>query len=677
MAESSNANATVSGLKVPNFPPLVNCTFPDTNGKQIRCTSYGQALYSLPGSKLTLREASEWFRIFYQGLDHPLFFPYTESENFENPVSFRLDSFADDASTRQLYSIMIRPCFLPVGMSTSNRIIKPGYESYQPVVAGKVSPHFFLHHLTESRAELPDVLTSQRCYSFFDALGIPIPYNLSFTSSTDGFETWWSMWKTHAFRRALGPLLKQLDAEYDIPAEQQQDGPDPVDDDGSPFRFLPPAPVVLFCKNSPSLKKVVMQSQPMTPKSASKSKVSSGPAAPRASVKARTAVRKVAARKTLKRQGPTPAQESLHTSTEENSSEDTQSSRRDSSPGNSGKTTTQSQPDLPPSASKKRLAPEPAASQTPIKAGQGSLRTKSRCVKRARKEPQVSSSNQEISNTDDTSSGEVEEVPMPSATLDLATSKSVADKVANLAKATAETQEPIVSSSAVPLVLGEGYDLSSLLTFDPESIEPATAKASEESGPSATHGQLQHLKALLSSSIETLVEDSEEVKSILEDIQPHLPVTLQVKLWPVVTLSAYRSRVKLARQRINLRHAQLPLKADIADKCQRLNEKKAALDAKTDTSVSTAELEILRKELEALEERVRATKQLIQDKEALIAHSHEEAEGLKVELKTDLAEIRALNKQLVAGKDEDDEAEIAEVDRVRADALHALETFLQ
>ncbi|KAK1605446.1 hypothetical protein QYE76_029119 [Lolium multiflorum] len=466
---------------------------------------------------------------------------------------------------------MIRPCFLPVGMSTSNRIIKPGYESYQPVVAarqfglGQVSPHFFLHHLTESRAELPDVLTGQRCYSFFDALAIPIPHNLSFTSSTDGFETWWSMWKTHAFRRALGPLLKQLDAEYDIPAEQQQDGPEPVHDDGSPFRFLPPAPVVLFCKNSPPLKKVVMQSQPISPKSASKSRLSSG--RPRASAKARTAVRKVAARKTLKRQNPTPAEESLHQG-------DTVQSK-DSSPGNSRKTTTQSQPDLPPSASKK------------------------------------------------------------------------------------------------------SYDLSSLLTFDPESIEPATSKASEESGPSATHGQLQHLKALLSSSIKTLVEDPKEVKSILEDIQPHLPVTLQVKLWPVVTLSAYRSRVKLARQRIDLRHAQLPLKADIADKCQRLNEKKAALDAKTDTSVSTAELETLRKELEDLEERVRATKQLIQDKEALIAHSHEEAEGLKAELKTDLAEIRALNKQLVTGKDEDDEAEIAEVDHVRADALHALEAFLQ
>ncbi|KAK1649111.1 hypothetical protein QYE76_066916 [Lolium multiflorum] len=119
---------------------------------------------------------------------------------------------------------------------------------------------------------------------------------------------------------------------------------------------------------------------------------------------------------------------------------------------------------------------------------------------------------------------------MPSTTLDLAPYKGIADKAATLAKPMVETQESIASSSAAPMVLGEGYDLSSLLTFDPEFIEPAASKASEESGPSATHGQLQHLKALLSSSIETLVEDTEEIKSILEDIQPHLPVTLQVKL---------------------------------------------------------------------------------------------------------------------------------------------------
>ncbi|KAK1686429.1 hypothetical protein QYE76_047277 [Lolium multiflorum] len=468
----------------------------------------------------------------------------------------------------------------------------------------------------------------------------------------------------NCFMFGHGPMTPTL-------LDVQQDGPEPTHDDGSPFEFFPPAPVVLFCKSSPPLKKVVMQSQPISPKSASKSKVSSGPAAPRASTKARTTVRNVAARKTLKRRSPSPDQESLHASTEDNSSEETQSNRGDSSSDNSGKITTQSQPDLPPSASRKRPVPEPVAPQAPIKAGQGVS------TKRTRKEPQAPSSNQEASNTDDTSSGGVEEVQMSSANLDLVIPKSAVDKVANLAKPPAETQEPITSSSAVPLVSGEGCDLLGLLTFDPESIEPAPSTACDEPRPSAVQHQFQRLKALLSSPIETLVENPEDVKSVLDEIKDHLPVTLQVKLWPVVTLSVYGSRVKLARQRIDLRHAQLPVKADIADKCQRLNEKKAALDAKTDTSVSTAELETLRKELEALEERVRATKQLIYDKEALIARSQEEAEGLKAQLQTDLAEIRALNKQLVTGEDKDDEAEIAEVDRVRADALRAFEAFLQ
>ncbi|KAK1646934.1 hypothetical protein QYE76_064739 [Lolium multiflorum] len=558
--------------QIPDFPPLTTCTFPDTDGREIRCTSYGQALYGLPGSRLIPKEAAGWFQIFFQGLSNPLFFPYTESENFENPVSFRLDSFADDASTRHLFSIMIRPCFLPVGMSTSNRITKPGYESYQPVVVarqlglGQVPPHFFLHHLTASRAELPDILTGQRCYTFFDALAIPIPNNLSFTTTTDGFETWWTMWKTHAFRRALGPSLKQLDAEYDT-THQEQDGPEPKQADGSPFTFLPPAPVVLFCRNSPSLKQVIMQGQPISPKSASKNKASSGSVAPRASTQARKAVRKVAARKTLKRKAP--VQDNLQTSTEENSSEDEHSHRRDMNPGDSERSTTQSQTDSP------------------------------------------SSTRQ------------------------------------------------------------------SLLTFDPESIEPAAPKASEGPSLEMVHGPLQRLKALLSSSIETLVENPEAIKGILDEIQPHLPMTLRVKLWPAATLSAFKSGVQSARQRITLRRAQLPLRADIAEKCQRLNEKKTALDAKTDTSANNAELETLRKELESLEEKVRMTKQLIQEKEAFIARSREEAQGLTADLKTDLAEIRELSGQLVTGKDEDDEAEIAEVDRIRADALRALDEFLQ
>src|SRR4051812_21538080 len=91
---------------------------------------------------------------------------------------------------------------------------------------------------------------------------------------------------------------------------QQQDGPEPTHSDGSPFEFFPPAPVVLFCKNSPPLKKVIMQKQPISPQSASKNPATSKPSAPRVPTKTRTTTRKVAARKTLKRRSPSP--ESSH-----------------------------------------------------------------------------------------------------------------------------------------------------------------------------------------------------------------------------------------------------------------------------------------------------------------------------------------------------------------------------
>jgi hypothetical protein len=121
----------------PKLPVLADNFFQDQTGKRIRCTSYGHALYSLPGSKLNLKDASGWFKVFYRGLDNLLFLPYVASDSFENPISFRLDNFADDDSTRHFYSIMIRACFLPVGMSPSNRIIKPGCESYRSVIAAQ------------------------------------------------------------------------------------------------------------------------------------------------------------------------------------------------------------------------------------------------------------------------------------------------------------------------------------------------------------------------------------------------------------------------------------------------------------------------------------------------------------------------------------------------------------
>jgi hypothetical protein len=255
-------------------------------------------LYSLPGSKLNLKDASGWFKVFYQDLDNPLFFPYAAFKNFENPITFRLDNFADDDSTRHLYYIMIRPCFLPVGMSTSNRIIKPGYESYQPVIVawqfglGQVPPHFFLHHLTESRVDLPDLVTSQKCYNLFDDLHIPIPADLSFIFSINDFGTWWSMWKAHIFQKALGPVLQQIDAEYEaskgevfppgtlhdllfnfslnyLSLLQQQDGLE-LEYDGLSFSYLLAAPTVLFCKNAPPMSKIILDRQPDSSKSASK-----------------------------------------------------------------------------------------------------------------------------------------------------------------------------------------------------------------------------------------------------------------------------------------------------------------------------------------------------------------------------------------------------------------------
>jgi hypothetical protein len=50
---------------IPNFPVLADNSFPDQTGRCIRCTSYSQALYSLSGSKLNLKDALGWFKVFY------------------------------------------------------------------------------------------------------------------------------------------------------------------------------------------------------------------------------------------------------------------------------------------------------------------------------------------------------------------------------------------------------------------------------------------------------------------------------------------------------------------------------------------------------------------------------------------------------------------------------------
>jgi uncharacterized protein involved in exopolysaccharide biosynthesis len=119
------------------------------------------------------------------------------------------------------------------------------------------------------------------------------------------------------------------------------------------------------------------------------------------------------------------------------------------------------------------------------------------------------------------------------------------------------------------------------------------------------------------------------------------------------------------------------LKSDIAERCWLVNGKKAALDAKTDTSMSSQRLELLEKELEDLKERVRATERLIQDEKNLKASSKQEAEDLTTQLKIELVELSALSRRIVSGEDKDNEATIAEADRVHLEAIAVIDEFLQ
>jgi hypothetical protein len=230
---------------------------------------------------------------------------------------------------------------------------------------------------------------------------------------------------------------------------------------------------------------------------------------------------------------------------------------------------------------------------------------------------------------------------------------------------------------AHPLFL-QNLDLSELHAFDPASIGSTILEADDSPlGLTRTADQLLHVKDLLSGPISALIQDSSAVKQILDEVNSQLPVSLQAKLLPAGYLSSFQAKVAEARRRIETRRSQSLLRTIIAEMCQSINKKKAALDAKVDTSASAHRLRLLEKELEDLEAKVRATKQCIQEEKDLIAGSKQEAEVLTAELKTDLTELSSLSKQVVLGADEEDEAVLAEVDRIHLDAIAAIDAFLQ
>jgi hypothetical protein len=177
------------------------------------------------------------------------------------------------------------------------------------------------------------------------------------------------------------------------------------------------------------------------------------------------------------------------------------------------------------------------------------------------------------------------------------------------------------------------------------------------------------MKDLLSALIDTLVQDSDEMKHLFEEMKPQLPEVLQIKLWSVGHLPFFQAKVGKSS------HASL--KANIAERCRLVNDKKAALDVKTDNSASSQRLELLERLLKDLKERVRATEWLIQDEKNLIASSKQEVEDLTTRLKTELAELSTLSQQIVLGEDKDNEAATTEADSVRLEAIAAIDEFLQ
>ena len=134
--------------------------------------------------------------------------------------------------------------------------------------------------------------------------------------------------------------------------------------------------------------------------------------------------------------------------------------------------------------------------------------------------------------------------------------------------------------------------------------------------------------------------------------------------------------MKAAQQRIEARRSQASLKTDIAQKCKALNQKKATLDAKVDISENTRRLNLLEKELMELEENVRNTQRLIQEEKASIANSKQEAQEMTEQIRAEFAERSTLSRQTISGNDKDDEEIIARADAARANAIHAIEKFL-
>jgi hypothetical protein len=92
---------------------------------------------------------------------------------------------------------------------------------------------------------------------------------------------------------------------------------------------------------------------------------------------------------------------------------------------------------------------------------------------------------------------------------------------------------------AYPLFL-QNLNLSELLAFDPTSIGSAILEADDPPlDLTSTASRLLRMKDLLSGPIDALIQDSSAVKQVLDEVNPRLLVSLQVKLLPAGYLPSF------------------------------------------------------------------------------------------------------------------------------------------
>jgi hypothetical protein len=87
------------------------------------------------------------------------------------------------------------------------------------------------------------------------------------------------------------------------------------------------------------------------------------------------------------------------------------------------------------------------------------------------------------------------------------------------------------SNDTLTSVFFQGFNFLKLLSFDPASIGSALLNVDDQQPWSTSvASQLRRMKDLLSALIDILVQDSDEVKHLFEEIKPQLSEVLQIKL---------------------------------------------------------------------------------------------------------------------------------------------------